>query len=502
MPELEPLRAHADRIKNSGVLGRSPLMQRLFDFLLECSIVGKAPKEIEVAVDAFGKGAEFDVSQDAMVRVYIHKLRRKLEEFYAGAGAGEPVRLSIPKGEYRFVIEAAAVPTAPPETQMALPPPAAEPPPLPPPPPAWRRWLVPALAASLAVNALVLAFAFTRPAAVHDEYQAVRESEIWAPLLNDDRTIFLVVGDYYIFGETDASMEVKRLVREFDINSPQDLDMRQQLDPDFADKYTDLELAYLPTASAYALREVIPVLAPANRRLRVVTMSQLNPAVIKSADVVYVGYLSGLGMLSDLVFGSSRLQVGDSFDEIIDRTTKQRYISQAAGAPMRGDRKFHDYGYFAKFEGPSGNHIIVIAGTRDVASMHMAETLTNEKTIANLMAQANVQLNAQVNDKANGPGSDQAGDRATDHAIEKANAQTGAAGNALSASASSQPDTGFEALYEVYGMDNLNLDGKLLLTSPIDSSSIWTGEPSKHAGRPGTPAAGPAAASAAAISGK
>jgi hypothetical protein len=454
MSDIEPLRAHADRIRNSGVLGRSPLMQRLFDFLLECSIVGKAPKEIEVAVDAFGKGAEFDVSQDAMVRVYIHKLRRKLEEFYVGAGAAEPVRLSIPKGEYRFVVDAAAAPpVAEPE------PPVVEPPPLPPPPPAWRKWLIPALGASLAINAIVLALVFLRPAPLHDEYKAVRESPVWAPLLNDERTIFLVVGDYYIFGETDTSMEVKRLVREFDINSPQDLDMRLQLEPELADKYTDLELAYLPTASAYALREVLPVLLPANRRVRVVTMSQLNPAVIKSADVVYLGYLSGLGMLSDIVFSSSRLKVGDSFDEIVDRTTQQKYVSQAAGAPMRGERKFHDYGYFATFEGPSGNHIIVIAGTRDVAAMHMAETVTNEKSMANL----------------------------TSHASAAANAQ--GAGT----------DTGFEALYEVYGMDKLNLDGKLLLTSPIDSASIWTGEPSQHAGLPAASTAGVAGASTAGV---
>jgi len=458
MSDIEPLRAHADRIRNSGVLGRSPLMQRLFDFLLECSIAGKAPKEIEVAVDAFGKGAEFDVSQDAMVRVYIHKLRRKLEEFYVGPGAAEPVRLSIPKGEYRFAIEAAAVPP-PPEPEPA-PLPAIEPAPLPPPPPARRKWLIPALAGSLAINAIVLAFFFLRPSPIHDELQAVRESAVWAPLLNDDRTIFLVVGDYYIFGETDSTMEVKRLVREFDINSPQDLDMRQQLDPDLADKYTDLELAYLPTASAYALREVIPVLAPANKRLRVVTMSQLNPAVIKSADVVYLGYLSGLGMLSDLVFAGSRLEVGESFDEIVDRTTKQRYISQAAGAPMRGDRKFHDYGYFATFEGPSGNHIVVIAGTRDVAAMHMAETLTNEKSLAHLTTQAREQADSLGKAQAHA------------QALAVANTESG------------PPDPGFEALYEVYGMDKLNLDGKLLLTSPIDSTSIWTGEPNKRLGLP------------------
>ncbi|MEJ1964840.1 MAG: hypothetical protein WDO56_26240 [Gammaproteobacteria bacterium] len=425
MTDSEALRAHAERIRASGILGRSPLMQRLFDFLLECSIAGKAPKEIEVAVDAFGKGAEFDVSQDAMVRVYIHKLRRKLEEFYVGAGASEPVRLSIPKGEYRFAVDAAAVEAAPPEPVV---------PPLPEPPK--RKWVVPVLAASVVLNIIVLTAVFFRPVAVPDEFHDVRQNQVWAPLLNDDRTIFVVVGDYYIFGETDETMEVKRLVREFDINSPQDLENHMKMNPDLMDRYMDMELAYLPTASAFALRDVMPVLAPANKRVRIVTMSQLNPAAIKSADVVYVGYLSGLGMLADLVFAGSRLSVGDSFDEIVDRTTKQRYISQAQGATIRGERKFHDYGYFATFAGPNGNRIIVIAGTRDVAAMHMAETLTSPKALAALTAQA-------------GKGS------------------------------------GFEALYEVYGMDKLNLDGKLLLTSPLDSTSIWMSETSqRHAGLP------------------
>src|SRR4051812_3934700 len=118
MTDPEALRAHVDRIKASGVLGRSPLMQRLFEFLLECSLVGKAPKEIEVAVDAFGKGAGSDVPQDAMVRVYTHKPRRKLEEFYAGPGAAEAVRLSTPKGEYRFLVEAVAPPVLPVEVPV------------------------------------------------------------------------------------------------------------------------------------------------------------------------------------------------------------------------------------------------------------------------------------------------------------------------------------------------------------------------------------------------
>jgi hypothetical protein len=421
-PDSEPLRAQAERIRASGLLGRSSLMQRLFDFLLTCSLADKAPKEIEVAMDAFGKGADFDVSQDAMVRVYVHKLRRKLEEFYAGAGAGEPNHLSIPKGEYRFVVEpthAAPVATAP----------APPPPDVPPVTPAAgslrRNGLLIGLILSLIINAAVLLTAYMRPSEPRDELAEVRGSAVWAPILNDERSIFVVVGDYYIFGETDASMEVRRLVREFAINSPQDLEQYLKLHPEEAERYLDLELAYLPTAAAYALRDLMPVLAKVNKRVRIVTMSQLNPAVLKSADVIYLGYLSGLGRLGELVFRNSRLQFGESYDEIVDQKTHKRYVSQA-GAPYRGETQIRDYGYIATFSGPEGNRIVVIAGTRDMAAMHMAETVTSSRTL-----------------------------------------------DALLAGAKSMPS--FEALYEVYGMDRLNLDGKLLLTAPLDSTRIWTG---------------------------
>jgi hypothetical protein len=130
-------------------------------------------------------------------------------------------------------------------------------------------------------------------------------------------------------------------------------------------------------------------------------------------------------MLRDIVFPGSRLSFGESYDEIVDRQTQKRYVSQA-GAPYRGESKIHDYGYFATFTGPTGNRIVIIAGTRDVAAMHMAETVTSPRTLETLMKSAG-----------------------------KAPA--------------------FEALYEVYGMDRLNLDGKLLLTSALDSETIWSG---------------------------
>src|SRR5579863_2554341 len=105
MSETESLQALATRIRSTDALGRSQLIHKLFDFLIDCSATGRAPKETEVAIEVFGKDMDFDVAQDAMVRVYVHKLRRKLEEYYSGAGRSEPIHLSIPKGAYRFVID-------------------------------------------------------------------------------------------------------------------------------------------------------------------------------------------------------------------------------------------------------------------------------------------------------------------------------------------------------------------------------------------------------------
>ena len=51
------------------------------------------------------------------------------------------------------------------------------------------------------------------------EAAAARASVLWAPLFADDLPIQLVLGDYYIFGERDEAGGIRRLMRDFDVNS-------------------------------------------------------------------------------------------------------------------------------------------------------------------------------------------------------------------------------------------------------------------------------------------
>jgi hypothetical protein len=328
MPDPESLQALAARIHAHEALGRSQLIQKLFDFLIECSATGRAPKEAEVAIEVFGKDMDFDVAQDAMVRVYVHKLRRKLEEYYSGPGRGEPNRLAIPKGAYRIVINDRDAAGAEAVEAAKVVAPVAEMPrdvlEAPPPPRSSRRWLWPTLGASVLINLLFLGVLLWHSPHRPDP---VLRNPLWTRMLNSDRPLLVVLGDYYIFAETDQNMEVQRLVREFSINSPGDLDQYLKLHPDLADRYQDMQLNYLPTSSAYALKDLMPLLAGAAARTRVVMASAVTPAMLKSSDVIYIGYLSGMGMLSDLVFSGSRFDVGESFDVLIDRASGKRYMA-------------------------------------------------------------------------------------------------------------------------------------------------------------------------------
>src|SRR6204780_5011289 len=105
--DADALRQEVNRVQASGVLGEARL-RRMFDYLAEKSLAGQSPKEIAIAMDVFGKSPDFDVSQDALVRVYIHKLRKALDEYYASSSNAGVAELHIPRGEYRLKVSAKA----------------------------------------------------------------------------------------------------------------------------------------------------------------------------------------------------------------------------------------------------------------------------------------------------------------------------------------------------------------------------------------------------------
>ena len=53
---------------------RSSVLSNLFEYIVRESQDGRAPKEIEIAMEVFGKSATFDTAKSSMVRSHMHRL--------------------------------------------------------------------------------------------------------------------------------------------------------------------------------------------------------------------------------------------------------------------------------------------------------------------------------------------------------------------------------------------------------------------------------------------
>ncbi len=398
------LREQAEKIVASGVLGRSRSYRRMFDYLVENTLEGRSPKEVEIAVEVFSRDDSFDPSQDSMVRVYAHNLRQKIRQYYEAAGRDEPQQLSLPRGEYRLAMTDAGAESAEDRTVRPA-----------------RFWQF-----ALPAAGLLLGIALGLYLGYGTSDDGSDRTVLWEALADDDLPILVVVGDYYIFGERDDSGNVTRFVREFAVNSPDDLKSFAARRGQAEDRYQDLELTYLPQSTGPALGDVLSVLHRLDKPVEVVPMSEFDPADVRSRHIVYVGYFSALDKLFDFVFASSELAIGATYDELVNIDTGEVFAS-SAGMPT-DYRNYRDYGYFSTFPGPGGNQFVIVAGTRDEGVMHIAQVASDPAYIA-------------------------------------------ATVDAVPAEASGA----FELLYEVTGFDRTHIDAVLVHAAPLDDSVIWHG---------------------------
>jgi hypothetical protein len=288
--------------------------------------------------------------------------------------------------------------------------------------PGWRRR--PALAAAILAAALlalnVVAWALLRPqpapAAAHP---------VWSAMADPARPVLVVVGDYYMFGELESGLFLRRLVRDFSINSREDLLQRQMQDPETGDRYVDVNLQYLPVSAAFALARIMPA-APEGKPARVVLASGLTAEMIRDNDILYVGLLSGLGLLRNPAFAQSRFSIGGSYDEVVDTQTGEVFVSEGFNQGAY-EGMYRDYGFFARFDGPNGNTIAIVAGARDAGVTGAAERIAR--------AGADAFLSEAV-------------------------------GGAES----------LEVLFEVEGQQNISLDARLVAAGPLDSARIWSAQ--------------------------
>ena len=93
-----------EKILNSEEFSGSHIYKSYLSYLIEAKQQGKSLKESTIAIEFFGKSAEFNPAEDTIVRSHTYNLRKKLETYYLKEGKDDKFRIKIPKGHYEVSI--------------------------------------------------------------------------------------------------------------------------------------------------------------------------------------------------------------------------------------------------------------------------------------------------------------------------------------------------------------------------------------------------------------
>lgn len=384
IPDNAQISAQLKRIIDSDTFNRSKVNSNLLSYLVQYALVTlenegkiKGPKEIEIAIEVFNKGDDYNPTEDSFVRVYISKLRKKLEVYYQTEGKNEEFRIIIPSGGYElsFVTQkkrtvndfnttenttqqltntAANV-----EKQARNPKSLLQ-----------QVFLYPKiLYIVLMISLSIHIFSYFNSSLDQgDDYQAVREHPLWQDLLNHSKPTLIVIGDFFVIGELDSNTGNWRAIIDFQINNNADLKNYIENYPAKKDVMHQSKITYLSNKSAFSIKHLLPLFNDLNK-VDIRLVSDLSPSDLREYNLIYIGEFKTLGPLSTYFRGTNY--------SIIPRSLTNRSTKKVFDVKGVLEEHYTDYGLFAKFSGPNKNLVFTFAGFSDASISQMTEFVTN-----------------------------------------------------------------------------------------------------------------------------
>jgi Tol biopolymer transport system component len=99
-----------DRVLASRFFSSSPRLSQFLRHVVAHTLHDELSelKEVSIGMAVFGKTPSYDPKEEPIVRVEARRLRARLDQYYAEAGAGDPIRIHLPKGGYQAQFEEVA----------------------------------------------------------------------------------------------------------------------------------------------------------------------------------------------------------------------------------------------------------------------------------------------------------------------------------------------------------------------------------------------------------
>jgi len=323
-------------------------------YLYEASQSGKNLKETTIAIEFFGKGADFNPAEDTIVRTHTYNLRKKLQNYYYEEGKNDKFRLWIPKGHYTINFMPVTEAFYHPRKLLYL----------------LKKNYKAVISIVLAFLLLITVMANLRLRNTIKSYQIVAiDDPLWQDYLQSKLPVMIVVGDHFFFSEYSEKYKSNIVIRHGKINSIEDLDALQAQYPTSVLKPADEP--YFPYHSIWTLPPVLNMLFGVGQKPVLRKSSSVIPSVLEEYNLIYLGSIKTLYILKHTLMNSHfKFQILPHIITYINGDTVKTFQT-----PLHSPGTNEDLVLALKLPGPINNSIFIIASYHSLGAPEVVNHL-------------------------------------------------------------------------------------------------------------------------------
>jgi len=368
--------AFLNKILSDPIFAKSETYNKILKYLVKCSKQNKIPNEIEIATNVLGKDKTFDPSEDTLVRVYIYKLRKKLEEYYNQAGKNDKIRLTIPKGHYHVVFKSISAEKKIQKSRPSI---------------SFKRLLFASFILSLILlniyqwNNKAIQQRLDNKVADHINL----DNFLWGDFLSSKLPTIITFGNLFTFYEYRKNLDRIRLVRDDMINTNDELEQFISFHSLNPDEYSIPDWEIVPKSSIWNLFRLQPLFTNRKKDFKLRTTNEIEWSDIKNYNLVYIGHFHNLNILNEIYPSlhfkhiETRHRLNDfRYIKVRDQKIDTTYTFIDSGLNLK---KFvTDYVILSKVPGPQNNVFLFIISFHQTGRIEVVKKITDNTLLEQL----------------------------------------------------------------------------------------------------------------------
>lgn len=336
------------RIIQSKLFSRSEMLQNLLQYLFDSHKNEIHVKAINIAIDLFERKGELKENDETIARVYVHKLRTKLSEYYKKEGKNEKIVIEIPKGKYDLNFRLPESKTNTTNTSSL-------------------KLFIVSISALLLLNLLI----FWQIGIFNTEKSA---NSIWNEYVTDEGDVNLMLANPFFYTVRNLENDSTFVVRDFNINSEVELTNTPSL---FSKNQYDInksDISYFANNNINSLPLLFKALSETENKIQLKSGANINLENIINNNTIALTSLKSIGIFHEFLSQSSIKipQKSGLSLQLINETDTIKYTA------VKSYNDFYtDYAFFIKIPTPKGKTLSIISDSHSIGNKGLMEIATN-----------------------------------------------------------------------------------------------------------------------------